>query len=227
MGTDSLRFQFFSDATQTTLVKTTTITKSTQTPPAGYLKGWSFTVAYPDGESNTTQTWISAPGDIEKTRVITGTFDREWESSLATPVRTLHYRERLSGVLVKYTIDSFAPAPWGNEELLTSSTVVLDGGTSGLTMTYSYWNTPADTANHKKLALTVGNDSSWTASALSTDGLSTFTVSPFGSTPPPTLNLTLTPIPNWLHSPPPATLRNYKPAAPRPLPSGPPVDAWR
>ena len=70
MGTDSLRFQFFSDATQTTLVKTTTITKSTQTPPAGYLKGWSFTVAYPDGESNTTQTWISAPGNIEKTRVI-------------------------------------------------------------------------------------------------------------------------------------------------------------
>ena len=84
IGLDSLRFQFFSDAAATTLVKSTTITKSSQTAPPGYAKGWTFTVDYP--VSHTVQTWItdSSAGNTQKTRVITGVFDREWESSLST-----------------------------------------------------------------------------------------------------------------------------------------------
>jgi YD repeat-containing protein len=174
------------------------ITKLTAGFPSGCGKGWSFDVSYPTGGglSNSTACYISNAGaSTARTIVLNGGHEETWTSSVSgvdpNPIRTADYQEKIAGVLVKHTIDIWKlSGRAGSVERLASSTVVLDGGTSGLTTTYDYWNSPGD-INHGRLLKVTRSDGSWSLNAIKNDNIAhtttTLTVTPYGSTPPPSL----------------------------------------
>jgi len=172
-------------------IKTTVITRQYEPPdqPNGYMKGYTFTVTYQDGEFNSTQVWTSDPqtsSTTAKTKVTSGIESQEWVSVISGSQRTVTFSRFLGGVLVRKTIDTFGLAPWdGGGEILTQSTVVVAGGDQ--ITTYTYWNTPTD-LNHTRIQRTTHPDGSWEISALDLDGLKRITLRPYGTAPPAVIN---------------------------------------
>jgi RHS repeat-associated protein len=172
-------------------IKTTVITRQFAAPdqPNGYLKGYTFTVTYPDGESNSTQVWTSDPqssSTTAKTKVTSGIESQEWVSVMSGSQRTVTFSRFLGGVLVRKTIDTFGLAPWdGGGEILTQSAVVVAGGDQ--ITTYTYWNSPSD-LNHTRIQRITNPDGSWELSALDIDGARSITLRPYGSSPPAVVN---------------------------------------
>jgi YD repeat-containing protein len=174
-------------------MKTTEIVRQSTAPDTtnGYTKGYTFTVTYPDGETNATQVWTSDPQTtttLAKTKVISGIESKEWVSNLSGSQRTVTFSRIINGVLDRKTIDTYSLAPWANgREILTQSTVVVDGGVGDQITTYTYWNTPWN-LNHTRLQRITYPDGSWAISALDVNGLKTITLHPYGSAPPATVS---------------------------------------
>jgi hypothetical protein len=173
--------------------KRITITRLTAGIPIGYHKGWQFDVAYPGGGglANTTFCYITNPGTTTaKTMVSANGHLETWTSAVSgaglSALRTADYREEIDGALVKHTIDTWSVTSSLDQERLSSSTVVLDTGTSGLTTTYAYWNVPGNANDGQSLKVTQP-DGSWSLHAREKNANQTteLTVTPFGSTPPP------------------------------------------
>lgn len=173
-------------------IKTTVIERHLDAPDPdnGYSHGYTFTVAYLDGETNATQVWTSHPQTsttLAKTKVVSGIESREWVSTFSGGQRTVTFHRSINGVLVRKTIDTYSAAPWSNgKEILTQSAVVVAGG--NLTTTYTYWNNPYD-LNHTRLQRVTYPDGSWVMSAMSSS-VTTLTVRPYGSAPPLTISPT-------------------------------------
>ncbi|MFN0127638.1 MAG: hypothetical protein ACKV19_13235, partial [Verrucomicrobiales bacterium] len=178
-----------------TPIKTTEIVRQLTAPDAanGYTHGYTFTVSYPDGESNASQVWISNPSTsttTAKTKVISGVESQEWVSVISGSQRTVTFSRVVQGVLVQKTSDTYGLAPWTNGgEILTQSTVVVAGGDQ--ITTYTYWDTPSD-LNHTRVQRITNPDGSWVISALDVDGLRSIVLRPYGSTPPATVSPTST-----------------------------------
>jgi|GEM_PF-1506394 len=174
-------------------IKTTVIVRQVTAPPTnGYTHSYTFTVSYPDGESNATQVWTSHPQTsttTAKTKVISGIESNEWISVISGSQRTVTFNSVIEGVLVRKTVDTYSVAPWtGGGEILTQSTAVVDGGAGDLTTTYTYWNSPND-LNHTRVQRVTYPDGSWVLSALNS-GVNFITVRPYGSAPPPNVSQT-------------------------------------
>ena len=174
----SLLINFRTSAGETVPHKTVLITKlALAEVPAGYDEAWDFTVIYPGGESVHTLCAIdlaSAPSGDCRTLVRKGDFDREWTSKFVDADRQMIYRERVNGVVVRHTIDTYAPALWNvAEEMLISSTVVTEANDAGLTTSYRYWwdQLGPNNPNNRRLQQVINPDGSWEMSAVSGDGL--------------------------------------------------------
>jgi hypothetical protein len=171
--------------------KTVVITKLAAAPP-GYDEAWDFTVSYPDGESANTVCAIDNPSGQSgeyRTLVKKGEVEREWTSKFVSASnRQMIYRERVSGVVVRHTIDEYAPALWNvAEEMLISSTVVTKADGTGLTTLYRYWwdQVNPGNPNNGKLQQVVRPDGSWEMSAVSGDGLRSVVLRPWLSNAAP------------------------------------------
>ena len=174
----------------------TTIVQLTSTPPAGCSQGYVFTQDYPGitSASSTTTVWFSAAGaNPAKTIVIDAAGIEHTTTSTVTVAgttvtRTAEYKRKEGTAVTRHTIDQFLVK--SGEELLTSSTIVLtSSGTTGLTNSYTYWDVPG-TANHQRLQSEQHYDGSWKVHALSDDGLTEYTITPWQSTPLSALALT-------------------------------------
>jgi len=192
-STASLLITFRTSASETVPHKAILITKLEPADvPPGYDEAWDFTVSYPGDEATTTRCAIdipAAPSGEYRTSVKKGEVEREWTSKLEDSIRQMSYRERVNGVLVRHTIDAYAPALWDvAEEMLVSSTLVTTTTGAGLTTLYRYWwdQSDPDNPNNERLQQVVYPDGSWEMSAVSGDGLRSVVLRPWlsNSAPP-------------------------------------------